>query len=141
MTASSSCSGSADNFWSRDDIRVHTFGVHPKAVEVLAEGSVRRQADPHRNTDRPAFVGRLQPAHHRTLAEQRFELEPLRRELPVLIPVGISLALGLAIDGSDHKVRLASTRFHSPLANPCRRPSSMGAPPMSEARELARIVV
>ena len=42
----------------------------------------------------------------------------LRRELPVLISVGISLALGLAIDGSDHKVRLASTRFHSPLANP-----------------------
>jgi len=39
--ASSSCSGTVDNFWSRDDIRVHTFGVHPKAVEVLAEGSVR----------------------------------------------------------------------------------------------------
>src|SRR5664279_3192810 len=116
MTASSSCSGTVNNLWSRDDIRVHTFGVHPKAVEVLAEGSVRRQADPHRDTDRPAFVGRLQPAHHRTLAEQRFELEPLRRELPVLIPVGISLALGLAIDGSDHKVRLASTRFRSPLA-------------------------
>jgi len=52
----------------------------------------------------------------------------------VLISVGSSLALGLAIDGSDHKVRLASTRFHSPLANPCRRPSSLGAPPMSEAR-------
>ena len=62
-------------------------------------------------------------------------------ELPVLISVGISFALGLAIDASDHKVRLAPTRFHSPLANPCRRPSSMGAPPMSEARELARIVV
>jgi len=26
MTASSSCSGTVDNVWSRDDIRVHTFG-------------------------------------------------------------------------------------------------------------------
>jgi hypothetical protein len=59
----------------------------------------------------------------------------------VLNSVGIWFALGLAIDGSDHKVRLASTRFHSPLANPCRRPGSMEEPPMSEARELARIVV
>ena len=38
MTAASSCSGTVDNFWSRDDIRVHTFGGSPKAVEVLAEG-------------------------------------------------------------------------------------------------------
>jgi len=61
MTASSSCRGSVDHFWSRDDIRVHTFGVQPKAVEVLAEGSVRGQADPHRITDRPVFVDRLHP--------------------------------------------------------------------------------
>ena len=33
MTASSSCSGTVDNFWSRDDIRVHTFGGSPKAVK------------------------------------------------------------------------------------------------------------
>ena len=39
MTASSSYSGTVDNFWSRDDIRVHTFAGTPKAVEVLAEGS------------------------------------------------------------------------------------------------------
>jgi hypothetical protein len=51
MTASSSCSGAVDNFWSRDDIRVHTFGGSPKAVEVLAEGSVRGQADPHRRRE------------------------------------------------------------------------------------------
>ena len=55
-------------------------------------------------------------------------------ELPVLISVGISVALGLAIDASDHKVRLAPTRFHSPLANPYRRPTSMGEPPKPEAR-------
>jgi hypothetical protein len=46
MTASSSYSGTVDNFWSRDDIRVHTLGGSPKAVEILAEGSVRGQADP-----------------------------------------------------------------------------------------------
>ena len=51
MTASSTCSGTVDNFWSRDDIRVHTFGGSPKAVEVLAEGSVRGQADPHRRRE------------------------------------------------------------------------------------------
>src|SRR5664280_1233838 len=51
MTASSSCSGPVDNFWSRDDIRVHTFGGSPKAVEVLADGSVRGQADPHRRRE------------------------------------------------------------------------------------------
>src|SRR5664279_5357246 len=51
MTASSSCSGTVDNFWSRDDIRVHTFEGSPKAVEVLAEGSVRGQADPHRGRE------------------------------------------------------------------------------------------
>jgi len=62
-------------------------------------------------------------------------------ELPVLISVGISFALGLAIDASDHKVRLAPTRFHSPLANPCRRPTSMGARRQCRRRELARIVV
>jgi len=48
MTASSSYSGTVDNFWSRDDIRVHTCAGTPNAVEVLAEGSVRGQADPHR---------------------------------------------------------------------------------------------
>src|SRR5664279_5168361 len=51
MTASSSCSGPVDNFWIRDDIRVHTFGGSPKAVEVLADGSVRGQADPHRRRE------------------------------------------------------------------------------------------
>src|SRR5664279_1937438 len=51
MTASSSYSGTVDNFWSRDDIRVHTFAGTPKAVEVLAEGSVRGQADPHRRRE------------------------------------------------------------------------------------------
>ena len=39
MTASSSCSGTVDNFWSRDDIRVHTRGF-AQGREVLAEGSV-----------------------------------------------------------------------------------------------------
>ena len=34
MTASSSYSGTVDSLWSRDDIRVHTFGGSPKAVEV-----------------------------------------------------------------------------------------------------------
>jgi len=34
-------------------------------------------------------------------------------ELPVLISVGISFALGLAIDASNHKVRLAPTRFYA----------------------------
>ena len=50
----------------------------------------------------------------------------------MLISVGISF--GVALDASE--TRCAD----SPLANECRRPSSMGAPPMSEARELARIV-
>ena len=140
MTASSSCTGSVDNFWSRDDIRVHTFGVHPKAVEVHAEGSVR--GNPTRTA---ILIGRhssidYNPPIIAPSPNSDSSWNPWRRELPVLISVGISLAQGLAIDGSDHKVRLASTRFHSPLANPCRRPSSMGAPPMSEARELARIV-
>src|SRR5664279_1688261 len=49
ITASSSYSGIVDNFWSRGDVRVHTFGGSPKAVEVLAEGFVRGQADPHRS--------------------------------------------------------------------------------------------
>jgi len=61
MTASSSCSGSADNFWSRDDIRVHTFGVHPKAVEVLAEGSVRGKPTRTAILIGRAFVDRLHP--------------------------------------------------------------------------------
>src|SRR5664279_5126699 len=140
MTASSSCSGSVDNFGSRDDIRVHTSGFTPRP----SKSSLRDLFEASRPAPQYLSAGirrSTTPAHHRTLAEQRFELEPLRRELPVLISVGISLAPGLTIDGSDHRVRLASTRFHSPLANPCRRPSSMGAPPMSEARELARIVV
>src|SRR5664280_3782773 len=51
MTASSSYSGTVDNLWSRDDIRVHTFGGSPEAAEVLAEGSVRGQADPHRRRE------------------------------------------------------------------------------------------
>ena len=77
MTASSSYSGTVDNFWSRDDIRVHTFGGSPEAVQVtslrdLFEGKPTRTA---------TLIGRhssirLQPAHHRTLAEQRFDLEP-----------------------------------------------------------------
>ena len=48
MTASSSYSGTVDNFWRRDDIRVHTFGGSPKAVEVslrdLFEGKPTRTA-------------------------------------------------------------------------------------------------
>ena len=35
MTASSSYSGTVDNLWSRADIRVHTSGGTPKAVEAL----------------------------------------------------------------------------------------------------------
>jgi hypothetical protein len=46
MTASSLYSGTADNFWSRDDIRVHTFGGSPKAVEILAEGFCSRASRP-----------------------------------------------------------------------------------------------
>ena len=48
MTASSSCSGTVDNFWSRDDIRVHTFGGFAQGREVLArdlfEGKPTRTA-------------------------------------------------------------------------------------------------
>jgi len=46
MTASSLYSGTADNFWSRDDIRVRTFGGSPKAVEILAEGFCSRASRP-----------------------------------------------------------------------------------------------
>ena len=45
MTASSLYSGTAD-FWSRDDIRVRTFGGSPKAVEILAEGFCSRASRP-----------------------------------------------------------------------------------------------
>jgi hypothetical protein len=88
---------------------------------------------------RHSSIGYHRPSSHPPRAAIR--AGTLRRRLPVLISVGISFALGLAIDASNHKVRLAPTRFHSPLANLFRRPSSMGAPPMSEARDLARIVV
>ena len=49
MTASGSCSGTVDNFWSRDDIRVHTFGGSPKgplksSLRDLLDGKPTRTA-------------------------------------------------------------------------------------------------
>jgi len=40
-----------DNFRSRDDIRVHTFGGFAQGREVPAEGFCRGQADPHRRRE------------------------------------------------------------------------------------------
>ena len=83
MTASSSCSGTVDNFWSRDDIRVHTFGGTPKAVEALAEGSVRGQADPHRRREASrsgsgaaARLCRRSPRRKTALAARRHGADP-----------------------------------------------------------------
>ena len=70
MTASSSCSGTVDNFWSRDDIRVHTFGGSPKAVKSplrdLFEGKPTRTAGAKRRgaeaARQPVSAGDLQSA-------------------------------------------------------------------------------
>ena len=71
MTASSSCSGTVDNFWSRDDIRVHTFGGSPKAVKSplrdLFEGKPTRTAGAKRRgaeaARQPVSAGDLQSAY------------------------------------------------------------------------------
>src|SRR5664279_5492416 len=48
MTASSSYIGTVDNFWSRDDVRVHTVGVRPRQLKSslrnLFEGKPTRTA-------------------------------------------------------------------------------------------------
>ena len=73
MTALSSGSGTVDNFWSRDDIRVHTFGGSPKAVEVLVTdlfegkptrtaGAKRRGAEAARQRRGSRLCGRVQSA-------------------------------------------------------------------------------
>src|SRR5450755_389716 len=103
MTASSSYSGTVDNFWSRDDIRVHTFGGSPKAVKSSL-GICRGHADPHRRREAsrsgsgaaarlcgrsPVGVGRLSRlgamARIRTPKRARHGT-PLRHESPVLGP-------------------------------------------------------
>src|SRR5664279_5964051 len=45
MTASSSCRGTVDNFWSRDDVRVHTFGDLFEAKSTRTAGAKRRGAE------------------------------------------------------------------------------------------------
>jgi len=70
MTASSSCSGTVDNFWSRDDIRVHTFEGHPRLLESslrdLFEGTPTRTAGAKRRgaeaARQPVSAGDLQSA-------------------------------------------------------------------------------
>ena len=64
-------------------------------------------------------------------------------ELPVLISVGISFALSLAIDASDHKIRRSALRRRGSTR---RSPTHTADRPQWESRqsrrrELARIVV